>query len=125
MGSYNQLVALFFFLSGTQKVQLTANGTNLIKYGIEFLFLLQVTNQLNDLPDIGFTQSLSPVMRNLRIVEDRGQKLQPLRQSGLPLVFINCYQNTATLISFHIYGCFHSTTAELSNHDRECKAYKA
>lgn len=68
MGSHNRLVVLFFFLSGTQKVQLTPNGTSLIKYGIEFLFLLQITNQLNDLPGTDFTQSLSPVMYNLRIV---------------------------------------------------------
>lgn len=39
VGSYNQLVALFFFLSGTQKVRLAPNGTNLIKYGIELFFV--------------------------------------------------------------------------------------
>lgn len=55
LGSYNQLVALFFFFSGTQKVQLAPNGTNWIKYGIEFLFLLQITNQLNDLLAMGLT----------------------------------------------------------------------
>lgn len=74
MGSYNQLVALFFFLSGTQKVQLAPNGTNLIKYGIELLFLLQITNQLNDLPAMGLTRSVSSHVQFKNSLR-QGQKL--------------------------------------------------